>query len=102
MGGEAQIPDIHLGQVPFTCPSFCSPGSHRKTNTSPIHLTSAMTKNKTSDKSRVENMPLFVFFLGMYLGHMEVSRLGVKSELQLPTYHCHGHIKSMLHLQPVL
>ena len=46
-------------------------------------------------------MLLFVFFLEMYLRHMEVSRLGVESELQLPTYHCHG-IKSMLHLQPVL
>ena len=27
--------------------------------------------------------PLF-FFLGLYLWHMEVPRLGVKSELQLP------------------
>ena len=29
---------------------------------------------------------LFVFFLGPYLQHMEVLRLGVKSELQLPAY----------------
>ena len=26
------------------------------------------------------------FFLGLYLQHMEIPRLGVKSELQLPAY----------------
>ena len=29
---------------------------------------------------------LFFFFLGLHLRHMEVSKLGVKSELQLQTY----------------
>ena len=29
---------------------------------------------------------LFLFFLGPHLWHMEVARLGVKSELQLPAY----------------
>ena len=29
---------------------------------------------------------LFIFFLGLYLWHMEVLRLGVKSELQPPAY----------------
>ena len=28
----------------------------------------------------------FLFFLGLHLQHMEVPRLGVKSELQLPAY----------------
>ena len=28
----------------------------------------------------------FLVFLGLHLRHMEVSRLGVKSELQLPAY----------------
>ena len=28
----------------------------------------------------------FVFYLGPHLQHMEVPRLGVKSELQLPAY----------------
>ena len=28
----------------------------------------------------------FLFFLGPYLQHMEILRLGVESELQLPTY----------------
>ena len=28
----------------------------------------------------------FLVFLGLYMQHMEVPRLGVKSELQLPTY----------------
>ena len=28
----------------------------------------------------------FLLFLGMHLWHMEVPRLGVKSELQLPAY----------------
>ena len=30
--------------------------------------------------------PLFFFFLGLHLQHMEISSLGVKSELQLPAY----------------
>ena len=30
------------------------------------------------------NNNFFFFFLGLYLCHMEVPRLGVKSELQLP------------------
>ena len=29
---------------------------------------------------------IFIFFLGPYLGHMEVPRLGVESELQLQVY----------------
>ena len=29
---------------------------------------------------------LFLVFLGLYLQHMEVPRLGVKSELQMPAY----------------
>ena len=29
---------------------------------------------------------IYFFFLGPHLQHMEVSRLGVESELQLPAY----------------
>ena len=31
-------------------------------------------------------MVCFCFFLGLHLQHMEVPRLGVESELQLPAY----------------
>ena len=34
----------------------------------------------------VKNCELFFFFLGLHFQHMEVLRLGVKSELQLPAY----------------
>ena len=43
-------------------------------------------------KSKIENMFLsfsfsfFFFFLALHLWHMEVSRLGVASELQFPAY----------------
>ena len=39
----------------------------------------------------------YFFFLGLYLLHMEVPRLGVKSELQLPAYSISG---SKLSLRP--
>ena len=37
---------------------------------------------------------LFLFFLGPYLQHREVPRLGVKSELQLTTSLRHSHTRS--------
>ena len=40
-----------------------------------------------NETSHYVGVDFFVFFfLGLYLWHMEVSRLGVKSELQLPAY----------------
>ena len=46
------------------------------------------SKIKTSVNSSAPNGPhiLFFVFLGPYPWHMEVPRLGVESELQLPTY----------------
>ena len=44
---------------------------------------------------------LFFIFLGPHLPHMEVPRLEVKLELQLPAYglcHSHNHAGSKLHL----
>jgi len=45
---------------------------------------------------------LFIFaFLGPNLQHMEVPRLGVESELQLPDYsHSHSTVGSKLTLDP--
>ena len=40
----------------------------------------------------------FAFFLGPHLWHMEVSRLGVKTELQLPAYAtAHSNTGSLTH-----
>ena len=36
----------------------------------------------------------FFFFLGLYLWHMEVPRLGVQLKLQLPAAHSHSNIGS--------
>ena len=41
----------------------------------------------------------FFFFLGQHLKHMEVPRLGVKVELQLPACSTHSNARSELHLQ---
>jgi len=44
---------------------------------------------------------LFFAFLGPYLWHIEVPRLGVKSELQLLAYAtAHSNARSKLSLQP--
>ena len=40
---------------------------------------------QTSQVKQEENLNFF-FFLGLHLQYMEVPRLGVKSELQLPAY----------------
>ena len=47
---------------------------------------------------------LFVCFLGPHLWHVEVPRLGVELELQLPTglHHSHGNTRSEPCLQPTL
>ena len=45
---------------------------------------------------------LCVFFLGPHPWHMEVPRLGVQSELQLPgLHHSHSNVGSELRQQPI-
>ena len=44
----------------------------------------------------------FFFLLGPHLWHMEVPRLGAKSELQLPANLCHSNTGFTWHLQPTL
>ena len=41
---------------------------------------------KSRDKHKSKNIFFSIFFLWLHLRHMEVSRLGVKSELQLLAY----------------
>jgi len=42
--------------------------------------------NKAALKGLLCPPGAFIFFLGLHLWHMEVPRLGVKLELQLPAY----------------
>ena len=51
-----------------------------------FHWQYGMAENKASRRILAAFIYLFIFLLRPYLWHMEVSRLGVKSELQLPTY----------------
>ena len=44
---------------------------------------------------------IIICFLGLHPRHMEVPRLGIKSELQLPAYgRSHSNARSKPHLQP--
>ena len=45
---------------------------------------SFILKNKFKFKATYSPLTLFSWFLGHYLRHMEVPRLGVESELRLP------------------
>ena len=42
--------------------------------------------SRTAGPSGVSFLYLFIFFLGLHPWHMEVPRLGLQSELQLPAY----------------
>ena len=52
-------------------------------------------------KAHVLFIYLFICFLGLHLRHMEVPRLGVESELQLPAYTSHSNAGSEPHLRPI-
>ena len=43
-------------------------------------------KRKKKKEKYILNLLCFVLYLGLHLWHMEVPRLGVKSELTLPAY----------------
>ena len=60
---------------------FLKAYQHTVRNYSSEDILCIATKNIFLSSSRT-----FFFFLGPYLQHMEVPRLGVKSELQLPAY----------------
>ena len=57
----------------------------------------ALSLGSSSIISKLLFIYLFIYcFLGLHLQHMEVPRLGVESELQLPD--SHSNARSKLHL----
>ena len=55
----------------------------------PLTETDQVCRYKHTQSNYIPRHPdllLLFFFLGLYLQHMEVPRVGVESELQLPTY----------------
>ena len=53
-------------------------------------------KRISISKDEVQASVFFCGFLGLHLWHMEVPRLGVQLELQLPAY-AHGNARSLTH-----
>ena len=63
-------------------------------------LPAQLSHSQMTLADREGNRIFFVFFfLGPHLQHMEVPRLGVKSELQLPAYTTASNVGSKLHLR---
>ena len=65
--------------------------------TAHVSVDASFTEGKKSHQKK-KSLFSFFSFLGLHLRHMEVPRLGIKSELQLPAYTtAHGNARSPTH-----